>query len=237
VEVGLHLLVLGLFEELIFERLVYAVVLEGGASCGACSVFALVDARLVEEGTSAVALELERRCLGTCPCTCGTCSRVACRPTLGGSCEGAVPLQCWAGSWGVPMPICRVDVEKPPDVVLSVVVHGRAGSVAGAVAACCCLACAGLGRSSHKSACAWCGRVSCAGQGSPVVCTACSAAPFAVASLTAALDDVTYVIGFEESVVISFVKVFRSLSDSECSCVCSELCDKATVRVDDVILV
>ena len=58
-EVGLHLLeVLGLFEEVCFERLVYAVILEGGASCGACSVFALVDARLLEEGTSAVALEL-----------------------------------------------------------------------------------------------------------------------------------------------------------------------------------
>jgi len=127
VEVGLHLLVLGLFEELIFERLVYAVVLEGGASCGACSVFALVDARLVEGGTSAVALELERRCLGTCPCTCGTCPRVACRPTLGGSCEGAVPLQCWAGSWGVPMPICRVDVEKPRDVVLDAVVSWISG--------------------------------------------------------------------------------------------------------------
>ena len=59
-EVGLHLLeVLGLFEEVCFERFVYAAVLEGGASCGACSVFVLVDARLVEEGASAVALELE----------------------------------------------------------------------------------------------------------------------------------------------------------------------------------
>ncbi len=82
----------------------------------------------------------------------------------------------------------------------------RAESVAGDVAACCRLACAGLGRSSHKSACAWCGRVSCAGLGSPVVCTACSAAPFAVALLTVALDDVTYVIGFEESVVISLLR-------------------------------
>jgi hypothetical protein len=58
-EVGLHLLeALGLFEEVGFERIVYAIVLEGGSSCGACSAFALVDARLFGGGTFAVSLGL-----------------------------------------------------------------------------------------------------------------------------------------------------------------------------------
>jgi hypothetical protein len=104
-EVGLHLLeALGLFEEVGFERIVYAIVLEGGSSCGACSAFALVDARLFGGGTFAVSLGLalvlaglvlgqgsSLRYISGFACSFGLCAFLL-RKLVGAVCAAAVLL-------------------------------------------------------------------------------------------------------------------------------------------------